>query len=103
MVDGTTILVKVTTIVPQTKETEDALSNSWGVVCLAGISYSFRFGHGEAYMVAWSLVPVGSSAMGPTLVAVTTMVRTRTPAGVTVSMMGMCRTGTTATATSPSF
>lgn len=38
IVDGTTVLVNITMTVPQPKEIEDALSNSWGVVCLAGIS-----------------------------------------------------------------
>jgi hypothetical protein len=53
-------------------------------------------------MMTWSLVPVGGRAVGPTLVAMVTMVGLRTPAGVSMSMrMGMSRTGATAAATSP--
>lgn len=66
------MLVNITVIVPQTKEIEDALSNSWGVV--AGISNAWGLAV-RAVMVAWSLVPVGSSAVGPALVTTVMMVR----------------------------
>ncbi len=32
MVDRTTLLINITVAVPKAKETEDALSNGWGVV-----------------------------------------------------------------------
>jgi hypothetical protein len=112
IVDGTAILVNITVTVPQTEEVKDTLSNCWGVVCLAGISNAFSFGHGEAYMIAWSLVPVGSSALGPTLVArlttmMLTVVRMRTTVGgvaMTTTVTGsMSMTGTTAATTSPGY
>ena len=54
-------------------------------------------------MMTWSLVPVGSSTMGPTLGTMATMMGTRAAVGVATTMIGMCRTRTTATATSPGY
>lgn len=60
------MLVNITMTVPQTEEVENALSNCWGVV--AGISDAGLMVV-RALMICWSLVPVGSIAMGPALVA----------------------------------
>lgn len=96
------MLVNITVAVPKTKEVEDALSNRWGV-CLAGICNAFSVGHGEAYMIVWSVVPVGSSAVGPAVVAMV-MLRMRTTVGVTMAVpMPMPMTRTTVAATSPGY
>jgi len=111
IVDGTAILVNITVTVPQTEEVKDTLSNCWGVVCLAGISNA-GLRNVRAVMIAWSLVPVGSSALGPTLVArlttmMLTVVRMRTTVGgvaMTTTVTGsMSMTGTTAATTSPGY
>lgn len=54
-------------------------------------------------MMVRSLEPMGSSAVGPALGSMVTVVRTRTMLGVTTTMaVAVAMTGTTATATATS-
>jgi hypothetical protein len=111
IVDGTTVLVNITMTVPQTEEVKDTLSNCWRVVCLARISNA-GLRDVRAVVIAWPLVPVGSRALGPTLVTrlttmMLTVVRMRTTVGglaMTTTVTGsMSMTGTTAATTSPGY